>query len=152
MRLASSIHINYTIANQGRIRELDWGIQTLVQKGVLNFFIANYLSPTPPTPPQPLPLVAVARYLQSSALWNILLLCLVTTIVQISSTSLSRSWCKCVWVQVLTTAHQSSDNPWLQLLLFSVNFSFSISLDLTGWYKEPVIDRVVAIIVHQLRK
>ena len=62
MRLASSIHIDYTIANQGRIRELDWGIQTLVQKGVLNFFIANYLSPTPPTPPQPLPLVAVARY------------------------------------------------------------------------------------------
>ena len=48
MRLASSIHINYTIANQGRMRELDWGIQTLVQKGVLNFFIANYLSPTPP--------------------------------------------------------------------------------------------------------
>ena len=62
MRLASSIHIDYTIANQGRIRELDWGIQTLVQKGVLNFFIVNYLSPTPPTPTQPLPLVAVARY------------------------------------------------------------------------------------------
>ena len=62
MRLASSIHIDYTIANQGRIRELDWGIQTLVQKGVLNFAIVNYLSPTPPTPPQPLPLVAVARY------------------------------------------------------------------------------------------
>ena len=73
MRLASSIHINYTIANQGRIRELDWGIQTLVQKGVLNFFMANYLSPHPPPPPppppthththpQPLPLVAVARY------------------------------------------------------------------------------------------
>ena len=62
MRLASSIHINYTITNQGRIRELDWGIQTLLQKGVLNFFITNYFSPTPPTPPQPLPLVAVARY------------------------------------------------------------------------------------------
>ena len=62
MRLASSIHINYTIANQGRIQELDWGIQTLVQKGVLNFFYSDYLSPTPPTPPQPLPLVAVARY------------------------------------------------------------------------------------------
>lgn len=44
MRLASSIHINYTIANQGRIQELDWGIQTLVQKGVLNFFVANYFS------------------------------------------------------------------------------------------------------------
>ena len=53
------------MANQGRIRKLDRGIQTLVQKGVLNFFIANYLSPTPPPPPtlpQPLPLVAVARY------------------------------------------------------------------------------------------
>ena len=50
------------MTNQGRIRELDWGIQTLVQKGLLNFFIANYFSPTPHTPPQPLPLVAGPRY------------------------------------------------------------------------------------------
>ena len=28
--------------------------------------------------------------------WNILLLCLVTKILQISSTSISRSWCKCM--------------------------------------------------------
>ena len=54
MRLASSIHINYTIANQGRIRELDWGIQTLVQKGVLNFFYSELLiSHTPYTPTAP---------------------------------------------------------------------------------------------------
>ena len=53
MRLASSIHINYTIANQGRIQELDWGIQTLVQKGVLNFFIAITYLPHPLHPHSP---------------------------------------------------------------------------------------------------
>ena len=39
---------------QGRIQEfLTGGFQTLVQKGLLDSFEANYFSPTPPTPPTP---------------------------------------------------------------------------------------------------
>ena len=63
---------------------------------------------SPQHPPHPLPPVAVARYNSLAAYrlpgfysyrmhpWNSLLLCLVTKIVQISSTSMWRSWCKCM--------------------------------------------------------
>ena len=48
---------------QGRIQEfLIGGVQTLVQKGLLDSFEANHFSPTHPLPPQPLPPAAVARY------------------------------------------------------------------------------------------
>ena len=34
--------------NQGRIQEfLIWGVHTLVRKGLFNFFVPNYFSPTP---------------------------------------------------------------------------------------------------------
>ena len=38
----------YFQRKQGRIQEWEGGGATLVQKGLLNFFVANYFSPTPP--------------------------------------------------------------------------------------------------------
>lgn len=52
----------FKLRNWGRTAGADpgifnWGVQTLVQKGPLNFFVANYFSPAPP---HLLPPVAVA--------------------------------------------------------------------------------------------
>ena len=81
---------------QGRIQEFliggGGGVQTLVQKGLLNFFGGKLLNSPPPS----LPPVAVVRYNSLAPYrvlefhsrrmhpWNILLLCLVTKIIQIS--------------------------------------------------------------------
>ena len=38
------------VYGQGRIQEfMIWGVQTLDQEGLLNFYVANYLSPTSPS-------------------------------------------------------------------------------------------------------
>jgi len=90
------------VSLQGQIQEfLTRGVQTLVHKGLLIFFVQIT------SPPHPLLPIVVAHFNSLASYcvlefysyrihpWNILL-CLVTKIVHISSTSMSRSWCKCM--------------------------------------------------------
>ena len=93
------------LTQQGRIQEFfiggGGGVQTLVQKGLLNFFVANYFFP------HPLPPITVARYkslapyvyLNSTRKgmhpWNILPLCRNCRPAEKAETTTCFSICEC---------------------------------------------------------
>ena len=103
-------------SNQGRIQEFLTGGSKLWFRKDCWFFLWQITSP-----PHPLPPIVVARFNSLASYrvlefysyrihpWNILLLCLVTKIVQISSTSMSMSWCKCMSA---SPDNHSSDMTW----------------------------------------
>ena len=93
-------------------------------------FCGKLLLPTPPTSPQPLPLVAVARY--NSVLGPLEHFPHVLgnndyTVTQISSTSISRSWCKCMSASPNNRSsdirHSMASAPPVQLQLLIFNFT-----------------------------